>query len=106
MFIAIYSFKVKKNNEENFIKAWEDLTELIYRYEGSLGSRLHRADDNEFIAYAQWPDRETWKNSGDRLPPEADIARKKMREACEEVKTIHELESISDLLKSDISQLK
>lgn len=101
MFIAIYRFKVKKNNEEIFIEAWEDLTKLIYRHEGSLGSRLHKSDSNEFIAYAQWPDRATWKNSGDRLPPEADIVWKNMREACEEVENIYELDSISDLLKTD-----
>jgi hypothetical protein len=28
---------------------------------GSLGARLHRSDEGTFIAYAQWPDRESWK---------------------------------------------
>lgn len=99
MFAVIYQFEVKENRKTQFIEAWEELTQLIYKYEGSLGSRLHAEKDYLFIAYAQWPDRETWKNSGDKLPDHADEVRAQMKEACVKIVTLHELDCINDLLK-------
>lgn len=63
MFAEIYKFDVKENRESEFIGVRKQLTQLIYDYEGSLGSRLHKLKDTSYIAYAQWPDRQTWKNS-------------------------------------------
>ena len=54
MFAVIYQFKVKENRKAEFINAWKQLTHLIYEYEGSLGSRLHKQDDDVYLAYAQW----------------------------------------------------
>lgn len=98
MFIVIYSFKVKPGREVDFKAAWRALTQLIYQYEGSLGSRLHKNNSHEYIAYAQWPDRETWKNSGAKMPPEADLARAEMKNACTLIATLYELEMEDDLL--------
>ena len=81
-------------------KAWKQLTQLIYEYEGSLGSRLHQKDESRYIAYAHWPDRETWKNSGDKLPDTADLIRKTMKDCCTRIETLYELDCVEDLLKS------
>ncbi len=99
MFAVIYSFKVKEGQDEDFKKSWKGLTELIYQYENSLGSRLHKGEGQEYIAYATWPDHKTWDLSGDKLPPEADQWRTLMRETCTEIKTLHKLEMVDDLLK-------
>ncbi len=99
MFIVIYSFQVKANREAQFIKAWTSLTELIYKYEGSLGSRLHHEKDNQYLAYAQWPSRETWENFGSKLPAQAKAYSQSMNEACDKTETLHTLSPISDLLK-------
>ena len=34
----------------------------------SLGSRLHLAEDGTLVAYAQWPDQDTWQRSRDAGP--------------------------------------
>ncbi len=99
MFCVIYSFQVKEGQTDKFLRSWEELTKLIYQFEGSLGSRIHRAGERIYIAYAQWPDKKRWEESGDQLPPSADQWRKEMRESCEKIETIHELEMVSDLLK-------
>lgn len=39
------------------------MTESIYRTRGSLGSRLHRAEDGTWLGYAQWPTEEAWRKS-------------------------------------------
>ncbi|MCB0640773.1 MAG: antibiotic biosynthesis monooxygenase, partial [Phaeodactylibacter sp.] len=91
MFIAIYRFQAKPGQVQSFIEAWKDLTELIYQHCGSLGSRLHREDELNFIAYAQWPDRDTWKHPKP-LPATADAIRQQMRESCSLIETLHELE--------------
>ena len=99
MFIIIYSFKTKDKQEQEFIEAWKEMTNLIYQYEGSLGSRLHLKKPGHYIAYAQWSDKSTWKNSGDNLPEKASEIRLKMHTACNEIETLYELEVVEDLLK-------
>ena len=98
MFAAIYSFKIHPGKDADFLNSWKTLTKLIHQYEDSLGSRLHRASENEYIAYAQWPNRERWLKSGKKLPASANKWRKQMRACCAEIKTLHELEMIEDLL--------
>lgn len=100
-FTVIYSFEVKDGMASEFVSVWTELTKLIYQYEGSFGSRLHHAQDGLYIAYAQWPDRETWAKSGDRLPESAAKTRKRMRECCSSIKTEYELTVVSDLLRSE-----
>ena len=103
MFAVLCLFKTKPGQQETFEKAWEGLTQLIYQYEGSLGSRLHKKDAFNYLAYAQWPDRNTWENSGENLPESADIHRNDMRSSCESIETLYEMEMINDLLQTDQS---
>lgn len=99
MIAVVLKFKVKPNHTEIFIENWKQLTEFIYEYENSLGSRLHQESDSVFIAYAQWPDRDTLNNSDPRLPIEALEVRQRMRDACESIERLFELELIKDSLR-------
>ena len=99
MFAVIYRFTVHTGQDESFQEAWGELTNLIHRHEGSLGSRLHRESEGNYIAYAQWPDRQTWEGSGDKLPAEADGWRQQMRASCEKIETLHTLDMTDDLLQ-------
>lgn len=99
MFAILYAFHVKPGQEATFEAAWEALTRMFYRHAGSLGSRLHRPQGTTYIAYAQWPDRETWEASAKRLPPEADTVKAAMREACQKTEILHELQVGTDLLR-------
>lgn len=98
MFSVLYSFSIHPDKKDQFLKAWSSLTQLIIEYEAGLGSRLHEISEKEYIAYAQWPDRETWQNSGGNLPESASKIRADMREACIEIKTVYELKIVKDLL--------
>ena len=98
MFAVIYSFGVREEKEPQFVEAWKEMTGLIRDYEGGLGSRLHRDSDGHFIAYAQWPSREQWQKSGNNLPARAEAVRARMREACTDVRTLHELSYVEDML--------
>ena len=100
-FIVIYSFKVIDGKEKDFINAWTELTKLIYISAGSYGSRLHKADKLLYIAYAQWPDNETWNHSSGRLPETANKFRTQMRESCSEIKTEYEMNVVQDLLNDN-----
>lgn len=53
----LYRWRVKAGKEDQFRAAWERITRLLMEHRGALGSRLHRAEDGSFIAYAQWPSR-------------------------------------------------
>lgn len=98
MFYAVYSFKIKPELRIQFLESWRELTLLIRDFEGGLGSRLHQLNDAEYIAYAQWPNRDLWNNAGDKLPAFAEKHRTKMREACTNISTVYELEMVEDLL--------
>lgn len=60
MFCVVYEMKIKPEKDEDFRQSWHQHTEALVEQCGSLGARLHRSDDGSYIAYAQWPDRETW----------------------------------------------
>jgi len=100
MFTVIYSFQVIAGKEDLFEKSWHELTELIYQYEGSLGSRLHLQSPQRYIGYAQWPDKTTWNNSGSKLPESASEIRNTLRQSCVTIETLFELEVKDDLLKA------
>ncbi|MGB0429966.1 MAG: antibiotic biosynthesis monooxygenase, partial [Bacteroidia bacterium] len=64
MYCLIYKFNVKSNKVNQFKRAWEALTELIYEFEGSYGSRLHIDENGDYIAYAQWPSKNVFEMAG------------------------------------------
>jgi quinol monooxygenase YgiN len=101
MFVVIYQFQIKDNQKKEFTEAWKQLTELIYQYEGSLGSRLHQQSKNIYIAYAQWPNKDIWKSSGDKLPDTAAEIRATLKETCIKIEVLNELEVTEDFLKSE-----
>ncbi|WP_136482609.1 antibiotic biosynthesis monooxygenase family protein [Cognatitamlana onchidii] len=99
MYIVLYRFKVKETLAEAFVKGWKGLTSHIYKYEGSLGSRLHKKGPLEYMAYAQWPEKAIFENAGKNLSKEALKFRDLMKSACEEIKILDEFEVVEDLLE-------
>lgn len=99
MFTVIYSFRVKPGRENQFRTAWGQLTDMIYEYAGSLGSRLYHQTDTHYIACAQWPDKTSWENAGKKLPDSSRKVRQLMKDACDAIETLHELDMIDDRLR-------
>lgn len=62
MFSVIYEFNVIPGKENDFKRLWHDITLEVKEHDNGLGSRLHKmiGKENLWIAYAQWPSRETW----------------------------------------------
>lgn len=102
MFTVIYTFEVKPGKEKQFLEAWAELTKYIYEFSGSLGSRLHFQKQGNYVAYAQWPDKETWKSMGSKLPAESKIHGERMRDSLLSNETLFELQVTQDLLKSKL----
>ncbi len=98
MFIVIYSFQVKKGRENDLRKSWTEMTKLIIKYKGALGFRLHQADNNLFIAYAQWPDKATWENKTNLMPKIAKEYSQYMTDCCTKIKTEYTMKVVEDLL--------
>lgn len=97
MFCVVYRFAVRPGRAAEFQSAWRALTLLIREHQQSLGSRLHRAGELEFLGYAQWPSREQWA-APPALPAAADGPRALMKDCCESIAVSHELEVVDDLL--------
>jgi len=98
MFTVIYSFKTKKGQEQEFETAWRELTFLFRDYAGGLGSRLHFESSQNYIAYAQWPDKKTWETANSKLPDNSSKIRETMRNAIEKIEILHKLNVVDDLL--------
>lgn len=83
--------------EEQFAQAWSRVSQLLLEEHGSLGSRLHRGEDDIWYSYAQWPSEEK-RNSSAALPHVDLEARAKMNEAVAESLPDIVLASVSDFL--------
>lgn len=102
-FCVVYRFKVRAGLEEKFRQGWTRITQEIRQSRSGLGSRLHLSDDGWWVAYAQWPDRETWERS--REVQTMDIeAEQLMAESVEERLPPILMEPKVDLLVSLYSQ--
>lgn len=97
MFIVLYRWKLKVGQEARFQEGWLRRTREIYQEGGSLGSRLHRAEDGTWYAYAQWPDKKTWEAERTVRDQEA---RTMMLESIESSFPYVCMEAMADLLAS------
>ena len=101
MFIALYHWKVKDGRVDTFREGWRRRTEEIYQHGGSLGSRLHQAEDGTWVAYAQWPDRQTF-DAAQSLPATDAGARLMFRESIEEAYPDIYMTVADDLLQTAV----
>jgi heme-degrading monooxygenase HmoA len=102
MFAVIYRWRVIPGLEAQFEAGWRAGTERISEEFGGWGSRLHQAEPGVFIAYAQWPDEDTWKKAMEtRMHHSDDEARRKYREAIapEGFETLFAGPVVADLLE-------
>jgi len=94
---VIYRWRLEPSLVEDFCHAWQEMTHLIRAYRGGLGSRLHRATDGSYLAYAQWPSRASWLESGKRGSLNQDVSERMQAAVIERFPDI-ELEACIDLL--------
>ena len=102
MFIVLFEFVVKEGFEKQFLAAWPKTTQGIYLFKSSLGSRLHRDKNGAFIAYAQWPDEQTYRNAANiKMNAEYEQQRQLMRDSLnlESTKILYEMEVEIDYLQ-------
>lgn len=59
MFAVIYRWRLKPGHEDQSVDGWSRVTRAMHAGCGSHGSRLHRAADGTWVAYACWPDAST-----------------------------------------------
>ena len=102
MFIVMFEFVVKEGFEDQFLEAWPSATQGIYLFKGSLGSRLHKNINGEYIAYAQWPDKQAWEASATiQMSPDYEKHRDLMENALnvESTKILYKMDVEMDYLQ-------
>jgi heme-degrading monooxygenase HmoA len=100
--IVIYRWRLKEGLEDLFRQGWREMTESIYLMRGSLGSRLHRAEDGTWVAYAQWPDEATWQRAREAGTANK-AAAQKMLEGSAGLLSEERLHVMDDLLRTEPS---
>ena len=95
---VLYFFDVKEDQEQVFIENWTNLTALIYEYQGSLGSRLHKTEDGRYCGYAMWPNKELLEQDWSNMPHEAENYSDAMSGACASIKTLETMSVLVDLI--------
>ena len=94
---VVYRFRVKEGREDEFVRAWTDVTIKLRDQRGGLGSRLHRGPDGIWYAYAQWPSAEARSKAFEGPPVDAE-ASARMRELTEDSFPEIVLEPVADYL--------
>ncbi|ETW95478.1 MAG: hypothetical protein ETSY1_30500 [Candidatus Entotheonella factor] len=102
MFCVLYKFTVKPNDEEPFRQHWLAVTKWYVHNSGSLGSRLHRANNGEYMGYAQWVSREQWASQRDKSDAELQGHRQAMRACCEDIEVLYEMDVVDDYLQRGV----
>ena len=100
MYCVIYKFIVHSSKAEDFIAGWKGLTQETYKNERSLGSRLHKVSEMEYLAYAQWPSKEVYENANN-MSEAAHRYRNQMRESCVSIEVLNEMQVVEDLLDNN-----
>lgn len=59
MFAVIHHWRLHPGAEAQFLDGWQRVTRAIHAACGSYGSRLHRAGNDDWVAYVRWPDAAT-----------------------------------------------
>ena len=96
-FTVLYEWRLHPGQEARFVEGWRRVTEELVRTRGGAGSRLHRAADGAWLAYAQWPSAEARERAF--AEPLRDLeAVAMMREAIAERRPERVLEVEADLL--------
>lgn len=54
MYCVLYQWEIASGKRDEFVAAWEIITEHYLAHHGALGSRLHHVKGGTFVAYAQW----------------------------------------------------
>lgn len=93
---VLYRWRVKPGKDDDFAAAWARLTEVLRAECSALGSRLHKAEDGTYYAYARWPSKAAWAVAHEEPPKSA--ARAIMSGAIEERFPEVHLEIVEDLL--------
>lgn len=102
MFIVMFEFVPMPGKEADFLAAWPKVTQGIYLFKGSLGSRLHKNEDGQWIAYAQWPDRATWEHSEAlRMRDDYESQRTRMHDALnlQDTRILYKMDVVCDYLQ-------
>jgi hypothetical protein len=102
MFAVIYRWRVIPGLEAQFEEGWRRGTERIAAEFNGWGSRLHKAEDGVFVAYAQWPDEVAWRRAMEsRMHHSDDEARQKYRDAIVpgSFETLFAMPVVADLLE-------
>lgn len=102
MYIVMFEFVIKAGKESDFLAAWPKVTQGIYLFKGSLGSRLHKDESGKWIAYAQWPGKDVYEQAaGIEMSPEYETQRAAMHEALnlEKTRTIFQMDVEIDYLQ-------
>jgi heme-degrading monooxygenase HmoA len=96
-FAVLYRWRLHEGKEDQFVRAWSRISELLLLQRGSLGSRLHRGPDGWWYSYAQWPSAKAREEAFalGSVDPQASL---QMKEAVAESLPELVLESVSDYL--------
>ena len=71
MIRVMYRWTVKKEDQEEFVRTWEEGTLKIQtRCTGAMGSILLRSSENpeHFFGMARWPSKEIWQAAQRTMP--------------------------------------
>jgi len=77
MITVLFRWDIKPENEQAFKEGWSEIIHRNIEKYGALGSRLHRAEKNQWISYSQWISEEHFQRA-QNCQDKHEVARIKM----------------------------
>ncbi len=87
--------------EEELIQSWVAMTQMIKHNANGKGSRLHKDQNGNYVAYANWSSSADWQRAKPFLPQDSETLSQQMRDSCNSIQTFFQLNEIADPIDSD-----
>lgn len=95
--VVVYRYRINPDKTADFVSAWSRLAQVNREHYGTLGSRLHLADDGLYYGYTRWPSRQSFDAAEER--PAQTAARALMSSAIVERLPIIRMDIKADFLE-------
>ncbi|MEA5445382.1 antibiotic biosynthesis monooxygenase [Gammaproteobacteria bacterium AB-CW1] len=72
-FVIVYRWEIRPGKESQFRQSWEALSQQYCQLYGAEAARLHRGEEQVWMAWTAWPSREQYFLAMERGVPDPEI---------------------------------
>ena len=95
MFVTFYQWRIKMGKQEQFIRAWTEMTENLKSETPQLSALLGQTPQGSFIATVYWPNQQAWE--GQNVKNIDTLLQSLLMDSIEEVESVIPIQVIKEI---------